>query len=700
MLVSGCGGGSSSTTSNTISVTVTPATATVTSGGTVQFTATVMGDSSNAGVTWTASSASATSGTIDATGKFTAASVTTATTATVVATSKTDTTKTGSATVTINPPAAAAVTISPQTVFVAAGQVQQFTATVTNESATTVTWSVNGTPGGSATVGTIDAMGNYTAPAVTQNAKAMVTATSTADTTKSASASVSVVANGVVAATQNVQVASYTINAPATANVSIQFGPDTTYGMSTWQQPSASGGGAVTILVAGMKMNTAYHMRANVVFADGSKFNDIDHTFTTGTVPAANLPQITVTTPTAGANPQPGVELLDLLGVTGPSMNGVVTDIEGNVIWTLNPTLPTGQFFSPLKLLANGHFLAVISTQPVGVNSSLVEYDLAGTVISTFTGAQLSTALAAASCAGCQGHNITGMHHDFALLPNGHMIVIVSEGVSETGLTGQPSPLTVTGDLLVELDQNHNPVWLWSTFDHLDLNRHPLAFPDWTHTNAVVYTPDDHNLMISMRSQDWVLKIDYNDGKGTGNILWHLGYQGDFALIQNGAPTTDPSLWFYGQHDINVVSQKSSGVFSVTLFDDGNNRVLNNNNDNTSICGQGAAPQCSSAAPILELDETLKTATIQFRSEPPVYTQPPQLIEFAAFGGSSRLLANNDLEYDLCGLAASGTQSLNNMSDILEVTQPSGQIAWRMQLSGNYAYRAFRIPSLYPGVQW
>jgi hypothetical protein len=40
------------------------------------------------------------------------------------------------------------------------------------------------------------------------------------------------------------------------------------------------------------------------------------------------------------------------------------------------------------------------------------------------------------------------------------------------------------------------------------------------------------------------------------------------------------------------------------------------------------------------------------------------------------------------------------MSDILEVAQPSGDIAWRMQLTGNYAYRSFRIPSLYPGVQW
>jgi arylsulfate sulfotransferase len=703
IFIYGCGGSSSGTSgggSNPISVSVSPTTATVTSGGTTQFTATVGNDSSNAGVTWSVSSSSSTPGTVDATGKYTAPTVTKAMTASVIATSKTDTTKSATATVTVNPPAASAgVTISPQSVFVGAGQVEQFTATVTGVSATTVTWSVNGTAGGNATVGTIDANGNYTAPATTQNGTAMVTATSTADTTKSASASVGIIANGVVTTTNNVQVASYTINPPATANVSIQFGPDTTYGLNTWQQPTVTGGGPVTILVAGMKMNTPYHMRANVIFADGTQFNDIDHTFTTGTVPAANLPTFTITTPTAGATPQPGVELIDLLGVGGPSMNGVVTDLQGNVIWTLQPTLPANQFFSPMKLLPNGHFLVGISGQPDGVNSSLVEYDLAGNVISTLTGAQLQTALNAASCAGCQGHTITGMHHDFARLPNGHTIVIVSENVSETGLTGQPSPITVTGDLIIDLDQNYNPVWLWDSFAHLDLNRHPLTFPDWTHTNAVVYTPDDHNLLISMRTQDWVLKLDYNDGAGTGNIIWHLGYQGDFTLVQNGATTTDPSLWFYGQHDINVTSPASAGLFTVTLFDDGDNRVLNNNNDNSSICGGGSAPQCSSAAPILQIDETAMTATILFRSIPPVYTGTQQP-EFATFGGSSRLQANNDLEYDLCGLASAGTQNLINASDILEVTQPAGDIAWRMQLSGNYAYRSFRIPSLYPGVQW
>lgn len=685
-LISGCGGGSSTTNGNTLSVTISPTTATVTSGGTAQFTATVTGDSSNAGVSWSVSSSSATPGSVDANGKYTAPSVTTATTATVVATSKTDTTKSASAMVTINPPAAAAVTISPQTAFVAAGTVQQFTATVTNESATTVTWSVNGTAGGNSTVGTIDANGNYTAPAVTTNATAMVTATSTADTTKSASASVSIVANGLVTSTNNVQVASYTITPPATANVSIQFGPDTTYGLNTWQQPSATGGGPVTILVAGMKMNTEYHMRANVVFADGTKFDDIDHTFTTGTVPAANLPGITVNT-TAGAKPQGGVELLDLLGVNEASMNGVVTDLQGNVIWTFNPVVPPGGGFSPLKMLPNGHFIVGISSQPDGLLSSIEEFDLAGNVIWSLTGDQLNTKLAAATCTGCN-IDVVGMHHDLAVLPNGHIIVIVAKKINEPALADEPASL-VTGDLLVDLDQNRNPVWIWNSFDHLDLNHHPLGYPDWTHTNSVVYSPDDKDLIISMRNQDWVMKIDYNDGAGTGNVLWRLGYQGDFTLM-NGS---DPADWFYGQHDANVITPNSSGVFSLTLFDDGNSRVLNTNNDASSVCGLLTAPPCTSHAPIYQIDETAKTAKLTFLDD----AAP----EFALFGGSSRVLTNGDVEFDICGLTTNGTQSLNNQSHIIEVTQTSPpQPVWDMRLTGNYAYRAFRIPSLYPGVQW
>ena len=96
---------------------------------------------------------------------------------------------------------------------------------------------------------------------------------------------------------------------------------------------------------------------------------------------------------------------------------------------------------------------------------------------------------------------------------------------------------------------NLQPVWAWNEFNHLDPNRHPYLFPDWTHTNAVLYSPDDGNILVSMRHQNWVVKVDYQDGKGSGAILWQLGEGGDFTL-KNGI---DPTDWQYAQHMPNLL---------------------------------------------------------------------------------------------------------------------------------------------------
>ena len=573
------------------------------------------------------------------------------------------------------------VTVSPQSAVAGAAQVTTFTATVTGDTSG-VDWSVNGIASGNSTVGTIDASGNYTAPAASTNTTATVSAASKHDPTKSGSATVTIVAPGIVAATANVQVARYTITPPVGAAVSIEFGPDTTYGRTTWQVPAPQGGGAVSVLVAGMKLNSTYHMRAILKLADSTEFDDIDHAFTTGTLPATSLPSLVATT-TLGGTPQSGVELLDLLGSGTNSLGAVVTDLSGNVLWTYNPTLPGSASVNPVKLLPNGHFLLSFSGQPDGIYSVMQEVDLTGQVVWQMTGAQLNQALAAATCVGC---NITvvGMHHDFAVLPNGHLIVIASQNKVETGLTGFPNPVTVAGDVIIDLDQNHNPVWLWSSFDHLDLNRHLMGLPDWTHTNTVIYSPDDKALIISMRHQSWVLKINYNDGQGDGEVLWKLGYQGDFSL-QNG---TDPQDWFYAQHDANIISPNSSGIFQLLLFDDGNLRVLD---PSGTTCGSGTP--CESRVPILQLDETSKTATIEW-----VDNAAPA---YSSFGGSARLLQNGNVEFDECGLTITGTNTLANKSAILEVTHTTPpQTVWQMQVNGQYAYRAFRIPSLYPGVQW
>src|SRR3974390_1016430 len=57
-----------------------------------------------------------------------------------------------------------AVMVTPSTANIRAGSTYLFSATVTGSANTLVSWSVDSTPGGSSTVGTIDSSGHYTAP--------------------------------------------------------------------------------------------------------------------------------------------------------------------------------------------------------------------------------------------------------------------------------------------------------------------------------------------------------------------------------------------------------------------------------------------------------------------------------------------------------------------------------------------------------
>ncbi len=85
------------------------------------------------------------------------------------------------------------VAVVPTSEAVVISQTRQFTATVRNTSNTSVTWQVNGVTGGSSTAGTITQAGLYTAPAVVpHNPVVTVKAVSKADTTKSASAVVTI----------------------------------------------------------------------------------------------------------------------------------------------------------------------------------------------------------------------------------------------------------------------------------------------------------------------------------------------------------------------------------------------------------------------------------------------------------------------------------------------------------------------------
>ena len=92
-----------------------------------------------------------------------------------------------------SPPSNVTVSISPVSASVLLGEPQTFAATVSNSTNTVVAWSVNGIPGGNSTVGTVSATGLYTSPGdLPLPASVTVQATSAADSTKSASASVTI----------------------------------------------------------------------------------------------------------------------------------------------------------------------------------------------------------------------------------------------------------------------------------------------------------------------------------------------------------------------------------------------------------------------------------------------------------------------------------------------------------------------------
>jgi arylsulfate sulfotransferase len=492
------------------------------------------------------------------------------------------------------------------------------------------------------------------------------------------------IAAGSVAPTQNPLVAQYTVNTGlgCPGQIMVEFGPDTTYGRSTAWYPAPATLQASTILVAGMKASTTYHMRAQAqaqcpdatnTFATG------DVTFTTGPLPSLPFPTLSVTrpdpSPTSPENP--GIEMMD---ITAGGVPAFFTDRDANPIWYYD----VGQFNSadPFKLLPNGHIILSISAPPTTL---IREVDLAGSQIRELDINGLNAKLQAAGF----GLSPISYTHDVTPLANGHLIVIAQVTKNFTNLPGYPGTTTVVGDSLVDLDQNWNPVWTWNSFDYLDVNRHLNGLPDWTHSNALVYSPSDGNLLLSMRHQSWVLKIDYNNGAGSGNILWRLGYQGDFALTDALVPTDDPSLWFSFQHFPSLISQ-SGAQTTLAIWDNGDDRVLDSNGD---VCGaNGSSPTCYSRPSVFQVDESAMVANL-------LWANPLQY--FGLWGGSINQLGNGNIEFDLNAPVI--PPSVGVAAQVQEVTQtPTPQVVWQMNITPitSNAYRAYRVPSLYPGVNW
>jgi hypothetical protein len=180
------------------------------------------------------------------------------------------------------------------------------------------------------------------------------------------------------------------------------------------------------------------------------------------------------------------------------------------------------------------------------------------------------------------------------------------------------------------------------------------AANDWTHGNSVALTPDG-NLIFSVRHQDWIIKINYQNGAGSGDVIWRLGNAGDFTIKSD-----DPAPWFSHQHDPQLLADGSSLI----LFDNGNVRHV----------ADGVA---NSRGQVLSLDEVNRSATLSLNADLGSYC-------FAL--GAAEKLRNGNYHFH-CGWTDDATSLL------LEV-DPSGQIVYALHALAA-EYRSFRMRDLY-----
>lgn len=245
--------------------------------------------------------------------------------------------------------------------------------------------------------------------------------------------------------------------------------------------------------------------------------------------------------------------------------------------------------------------------------------------------------------------------HEFQMLPDGPALIIVNEyqTVDMTVYDPTYSPnATVVGGVIQEFDADHNLIFEWRAFDHVEiteaLHLHLNAgFIDYTHTNSIEVDTDG-NLIVSQRHLDQVCKIDIN----TGEFIWRLGgIKGDITFLNEPEP-------FTYQHDARRIANGN-----ITLWDNGNYHTPH-----------------YSAAKEYTVDEINKTATLVWSYTPLVPDGSP--VYFFAMGSVQRLANGNTF-------INGGWESNTTYSNMWEINT-ANEVVWELKLTDAKSIVSYR----------
>jgi hypothetical protein len=583
---------------------------------------------------------------------------------------------------------------------------------------------------------TIAAEGIYTVEVVAKDFVSGATATKTAsfqlNTRISGEAAV-------IHKTGNALVAQFSApSCPAGSNMRVAFYTGSAApNYTTWApcNPPVS----MNFYVAGMLPSTTYSMYSQTD-TGGKVVNGTTLSVTTGALPSklpyGYFPTFTVNTAAAPDDPNPML-LWAFTDVVVP----VATDLSGNIMWYYG----NGEATLLTRPVPGGTMLTIQNgtswDSSNGTQQLLDEIDLAGnTIHETNTGviANQLVALGATDATPCGqivqppvvgDACLNDFHHDAIRYTIGgneytafmaHIEKLFPAGTQ--GNTGT-APVDILSEMVIVLNASWQVVWYYDAFEQLNINRvAPLGETcspgtsdcptnlflsttanDWTHANTVDYVAasskqnlDSGDFLVSMRDQDQVIRIDYNQGAGScappaSCIGWYMGPPDDDTpsnFIFNNI-TNDPWPWFSHQHDVTYANSGQKVTIGghtaplLTIFDNGNTRYSAAPLGLGGNCDLSGGPNdCNSRGMALIVDEAAGTVT-------PVLLQNLG-VKATALGGAG-LLSNMSYFF------ATGINTATP-AEAIEISPTSGSATGTVVLNvegSSYSYRGWQMPNLY-----
>ncbi|MEP7705093.1 aryl-sulfate sulfotransferase [Paraglaciecola sp. 25GB23A] len=408
------------------------------------------------------------------------------------------------------------------------------------------------------------------------------------------------------------------------SEVTIQFESANT---TTRETSKSSASLAHDLTVFGLRPETDYRFTAKITTQSGDVTNSDTKTYTTPSLPF-NLPDMQLKTSSDKSSAG-----LTFFSVADTDARFIGVDEAGIPVWYLhNSDVPMLSSSPAIKYLGDGQLMLMLRRQVWVI-------DIEGNILSSY---QLPT-----------------YHHDASILANGNIAILVDEFEVFNG-NG------LKGDRIQEYSPAGNLVWEWSSFEHLDTDRFPGELStrngtdgalEWSHSNAIYQQQDDGSLLLSVRSQSWVVNIDHD----SGNINWILGSAEGTQKesLLDKFITLETGSWMSAQH---APMKTVSGDY--LIYDNRNEAEL-------------AGGLNNSRAVKYHVNTETMTATQVWEHIVDKYTK--------SLGDVDELPNGNIL------ITAGGPGS-NDDAYLVEVTatEPS-QVVWELQINNASVYRAERI---------